>query len=105
MHNYEILAEAPASGGLTCYGTSYARQLSISCTCMESPIELAAKEKCHLLKLDLPILVMPLSFAFLPVYTRVSHWLMFQTPPAVATCRKCHEAIIKIWRSPAKQIP
>ena len=35
---------------------------------MESPIERAALEKCHLLKLDLPILVMPLGFVFLPVY-------------------------------------
>ena len=45
---------------------------------MESPIERAAKEKCHLLKLDLPkchllnwiywILVMPLCFVFLSVY-------------------------------------
>ena len=44
-----ILAGADASGGFTCYGASYARQSSISCTCMESPIEIAANENCHLL--------------------------------------------------------
>ena len=60
----------PAYGGLTCYGAPYARQQteSISCICMESPNELAARKKCHLFKLDLLILVMPLSFVFLPRY-------------------------------------
>ena len=31
-------------------------------------------------------LVMPFKFCLLPVYTQVSHWLIFRTPAAVATC-------------------
>ena len=61
-----ILAGVPASGGLTCYGASYARQQSISCTCMESPIQLRKNVICLNWRLD--YLVMPLSFVFLPVY-------------------------------------
>ena len=68
---------------------------------MESPVELAAKKKFHLFKLDLPILVMPLSFVFLPVYIP----LVNISNAACSQNRKFHEVIIKIWRSAAKLIP
>ena len=32
-----------------------------------------------------PILVMSSSFVFLPVYTRISYWLIFRTPPAACS--------------------
>ena len=73
---------------------------------MESPIECAAKEKCHLLKLDLPILVMPLGFVFLPVYIPLVDISNADcSEPHSRKNRKCHKAIIKIWRSAAKRIP
>ena len=76
---------------------------------MESPVELADKENdiCLNWRLDyLPILVMPLSFVFLPVYiplVNISNAACSSTH--VRKNRKCDEAIIKIWRSAAKRIP
>ena len=66
-------------------------------------LSLQLRKKCHLLKLDLHILFMPLSFVFLPVYVplvNISNAACSRTHARKK--RKCHEDIIKIWRSAAK---